>query len=54
MKPGLEALSKLNKKMAIPKIFIRQGVKTTLLNISKIRYILASGYYAEIFTKKNM
>lgn len=30
---------------------IRQGNKTTLLEVNKIRYVIASGYYAEIFTK---
>jgi len=48
----LESLSKLNKKKSPPKIPIRQGNKTTLLCTSKIKYILASGYYAEIFTKE--
>ncbi|MCZ2845261.1 MAG: response regulator transcription factor [Candidatus Bathyarchaeota archaeon] len=30
---------------------IRQGNKTTLLEYDKIRYVIASGYYADIFTK---
>ena len=31
---------------------VRTGNKTILLNTSKIKYVIASGYYAEIFTKK--
>lgn len=36
-----------------PILPIRTGNKTILLNINKIRYILASGYYAEIYSKAN-
>lgn len=31
---------------------VRTGSKTVLLNTSKIRYVIASGYYAEVYTKK--
>ncbi|WP_424493818.1 LytR/AlgR family response regulator transcription factor [Salinimicrobium sp. GXAS 041] len=43
------------KKKAAPvaRIPVKQGNKTILLNPSNILYILASGYYAEIFSEKN-
>ena len=52
----LEELIQLKKSTSSTKespslLPIRQGNKTTLLEVNKIRYIIASGYYAEIFTK---
>lgn len=47
----LETLSKIKKNVS-SKLPIRQGNKTALLSTSKIKYILASGYYAEIYTKE--
>ena len=52
----IQQLKKLEEKNPVDKnlvsqIPIRQGNKTVLLKISKIRYIIASGYYAEIFIK---
>ncbi len=52
----LKELSKIENKLNVernscPQIPVRQGNKTLLLKTSKIRYIIASGYYAEIYTK---
>ncbi len=41
----------LNSEPKFSNLPIRQGNKTVLLNTHKIRYIIASGYYAEIYTK---
>lgn len=42
-------LSKDPKYNSLP---IKQGNKTILLTTNKIKYIIASGYYAEIYTKE--
>lgn len=53
----LQELSNIEKRIKEDKnstsqLPVRQGNKTTLLKTSKIRYIIASGYYSEIYTKE--
>lgn len=40
------------EKKGSPKLAVKQGNKTILLKPSEINYIVASGYYAEIFVEK--
>lgn len=40
------------EKKGPPKLAVKQGNKTILLKPSEINYIVASGYYAEIFVEK--
>lgn len=44
---------KKQEKEAANRLPVKQGHRTILLDPSKIKYICASGYYAEIYTEEN-
>ncbi len=44
---------KIKEKEAVSRLPVKQGHRTILLDTSKIKYICASGYYAEIYTEES-
>lgn len=49
----LDLYHQQNNKDSVNKIPVKQGNRTILIDIPEIKYIVASGYYAEIFVNEN-